>query len=101
MDRSEAMSRYVDILLDRGVTWGLIGPREADRVWQRHIDNSLALSALIPADAVVVDVGSGAGLPGVPLALARPDLRVTLLDHIATGGALPDGVTVLPADATD
>jgi 16S rRNA (guanine527-N7)-methyltransferase len=92
MDRSEAMTRYVEILLDRGVSWGLIGPREADRVWQRHIDNSLALSTLIPGDAVVVDVGSGAGLPGIPLALARPDLRVTLLEPMLRRTTFLSGV---------
>ncbi|HEY5846163.1 MAG TPA: 16S rRNA (guanine(527)-N(7))-methyltransferase RsmG [Microlunatus sp.] len=73
---------YVDILLDRGVIAGVIGPREADRIWDRHILNSLALADLIPIGASVVDVGSGAGLPGIPLAIARPDLSVTLLEPL-------------------
>ena len=76
------MKQYVDILLDRGVTWGVIGPREADRIWDRHIANSLALADLVPHASSLVDVGSGAGLPGIPLAIARPDLRITLLEPL-------------------
>jgi 16S rRNA (guanine527-N7)-methyltransferase len=77
-----AISRYVDILLDRGISWGLLGPREADRVWQRHVLNSAALRGLVPDGATVVDIGSGAGLPGIPLAILRPDLMVTLLEPL-------------------
>jgi 16S rRNA (guanine527-N7)-methyltransferase len=75
--------RYVRLLTEHGVPRGLIGPREVDRLWDRHVLNSAVLSELIPADATVVDVGSGAGLPGIPLAIARPDLRVTLLEPMA------------------
>lgn len=78
----ESIRQYVDILASRGIDWGLIGPREADRLWQRHVLNSIALSPLLPAGAAVVDVGSGAGLPGIPLAILRPDLRVTLLEPL-------------------
>lgn len=81
-DRWPTIERYVDILLSRGVDWGLIGPREGDRIWDRHILNSLAPAELIPARARVVDIGSGAGLPGIPLAVFRPDLEVTLLDSL-------------------
>ncbi len=75
-------SQYVDILTSRGIEWGLLGPREVDRVWGRHVLNSVAISPLLPPTATVVDVGSGAGLPGIPLAILRPDLRVTLLEPL-------------------
>jgi 16S rRNA (guanine527-N7)-methyltransferase len=75
--------RYVDLLTEHGVVRGLIGPREVDRLWQRHMLNSAVVAELIPDGATVIDVGSGAGLPGVPLALARPDLRLTLLEPMA------------------
>src|SRR5437764_3905342 len=74
---------YVELLARHGVERGLIGPREVDRLWDRHVLNSAVIGELVPADATVVDVGSGAGLPGVPLAIARPDLRVTLLEPLA------------------
>ena len=76
------VSRYVDILTSTAVDWGLIGPREADRMWDRHILNCAALSGLIADNSSVADVGSGAGLPGIPLALLRPDLRVTLIEPL-------------------
>lgn len=74
--------QYVDLLATTGVEWGLIGPREKDRLWERHVFNSAAVADLVPSGAYVVDVGSGAGLPGIPLALRRPDLRVTLLEPL-------------------
>lgn len=76
------VNRYVDILATTGVERGLIGPREAERLWDRHILNSAALSGLIAANSTVADVGSGAGLPGIPLALRRPDLRMTLIEPL-------------------
>lgn len=81
-DAAGTAERYAAILATRGVEWGLIGPREAERIWDRHVVNSLAVAAATPQGATVVDVGSGAGLPGLPLALARPDLRVTLLEPL-------------------
>jgi 16S rRNA (guanine527-N7)-methyltransferase len=81
-ERFPLLNRYVDILGSTAVTWGLLGPREADRLWDRHILNSAALSDLIATDSAVVDVGSGAGLPGIPLAILRPDLRVTLIEPL-------------------
>jgi 16S rRNA (guanine527-N7)-methyltransferase len=79
---SQQIKQYVDILGREGVVRGLIGPHEADRMWDRHIFNSVAITGLTRADADVVDVGSGAGLPGIPLAILRPDLRVTLLEPL-------------------
>jgi 16S rRNA (guanine527-N7)-methyltransferase len=76
------ISQYVDILRTAGVKRGLIGPREVDRLWDRHILNSAAVAGLIAPEATVVDVGSGAGLPGIPVAVLRPDLRVTLLEPL-------------------
>jgi 16S rRNA (guanine527-N7)-methyltransferase len=76
------IKQYVDILATDAVVRGLIGPREADRLWDRHVFNSVAISGLTRGDAEVVDVGSGAGLPGIPLAILRPDLRVTLLEPL-------------------
>lgn len=78
----EALSRYVDILAMRGIEWGLMGPREGGKLWSRHVANSLALDDVIPEGVSVADVGSGAGLPGIPLAIVRPDLRVTLLEPL-------------------
>jgi 16S rRNA (guanine527-N7)-methyltransferase len=79
---SAVINRYVDILRSTAVEWGLLGPREAERLWDRHILNSAALSGLIAADSALADVGSGAGLPGIPLAILRPDLRVTLIEPL-------------------
>lgn len=79
---ADLATRYVQLLATTGVERGLIGPREADRLWERHVLNSAAVADLVPAGARVVDVGSGAGLPGIPLALRRPDLHVTLLEPL-------------------
>lgn len=80
--RFESISRYVDILASRGIQWGLMGPRETDRLWDRHVLNSAALSSVIGEGARVADIGSGAGLPGIPLAILRPDLEVVLVESL-------------------
>nr|WP_090277101.1 16S rRNA (guanine(527)-N(7))-methyltransferase RsmG [Mycolicibacterium komanii]CRL71017.1 16S rRNA (guanine(527)-N(7))-methyltransferase GidB [Mycolicibacterium komanii] len=74
--------RYAAVLAGAGVERGLIGPREVDRLWDRHILNSVALAELIEPQHRVADIGSGAGLPGIPLALARPDVHVTLIEPL-------------------
>lgn len=74
------IKQYVDILANRGIDWGLLGSGERNRLWERHILNSVAVAGLIPEGASVADVGSGAGLPGIPLAILRPDLQVTLIE---------------------
>jgi 16S rRNA (guanine527-N7)-methyltransferase len=74
--------RYTAFLAGPGVERGLIGPREISRLWDRHILNCAVLTDLIPPSAEVVDVGSGAGLPGVVLAIMRRDLSVTLLEPL-------------------
>ena len=82
-DALPAAERYVARLATDGVTRGLIGPREVGRLWERHVLNSAAVAEAVPSGARVVDVGSGAGLPGIPLGLARPDLSVTLVEPMA------------------
>lgn len=77
-----AAERYAGWLADAGIVRGLLGPREADRLWDRHLINSALLADLVPNGARVADLGSGAGLPGIPLALARPDLAITLVEPL-------------------
>ncbi|AEN11180.1 MULTISPECIES: 16S rRNA (guanine(527)-N(7))-methyltransferase RsmG [unclassified Streptomyces] len=74
--------RYAELLADAGVKRGLIGPREVPRLWGRHLLNCAVLSEAVPEGVTVCDVGSGAGLPGIPLALVRPDLKITLLEPL-------------------
>ncbi|KQS58314.1 16S rRNA (guanine(527)-N(7))-methyltransferase RsmG [Geodermatophilus sp. Leaf369] len=82
-DALPAVRRYVELLGGDGVVRGLIGPREVPRLWERHVLNSAAVAEAVPQGARVVDIGSGAGLPGIPLALARPDLTLTLVEPMA------------------
>jgi 16S rRNA (guanine527-N7)-methyltransferase len=78
----EGLTHYAQITATAGVERGLIGPREVPRLWERHILNCAVVEELIPQNARVVDVGSGAGLPGLVLALTRPDLDVTLVEPL-------------------
>jgi 16S rRNA (guanine527-N7)-methyltransferase len=82
-ERVEQAELYVDLLKRHGVERGLIGPREVDRLWERHVLNSAVIGERIPNGVRVVDVGSGAGLPGVPVAISRPDLDIVLLEPMA------------------
>jgi 16S rRNA (guanine527-N7)-methyltransferase len=110
-DRLPLAVRYREWLADAGVVRGLIGPREADRLWNRHLLNSAVLTDLLPDGAAVVDVGSGAGLPGMPMAIRRPDLRLTLVEpmqrrteflaEVVDDLGLADSIRVLRGRADD
>jgi 16S rRNA (guanine527-N7)-methyltransferase len=81
-DRLAHAQRYARLLSDDAVRRGLIGPREAESVWPRHILNCAVVQELVPRAARTADVGSGAGLPGIPLALARPDVPMWLVEPL-------------------
>lgn len=81
-DRYADAVRYAELLAEAGVQRGLIGPREVPRLWERHLLNCAVLSEVVPEGVTVCDVGSGAGLPGIPLALVREDLKITLLEPL-------------------
>lgn len=115
-DRLPLAERLADWLTGPGITRGLLGPREADQIWERHLLNGVAIAALIEPGAVVIDLGSGAGLPGLPLLLARPDLQMVLVEPkarrveflrevcldlelpatVIRARATPDGLVALP-----
>ncbi len=80
--RLDIAQRYAELLAGTGVERGLLGPREVDRLWDRHLLNSAAVGELLDPGERVVDIGSGAGLPGLPLAIARPDLEIVLLEPL-------------------
>lgn len=75
--------KYARLLAGPGVERGVLGPAEADRIWERHLLNSAAIARLVPARCSLVDVGSGAGLPGLVLAILLPGVRVTLVEAMA------------------
>jgi 16S rRNA (guanine527-N7)-methyltransferase len=81
-ERQSEIAAYAEFLKGAGIERGLIGPREGDRIWDRHIFNCLFLTTLLPQSASLIDIGSGAGLPGIVVALARPDLEVTLVEPL-------------------
>jgi 16S rRNA (guanine527-N7)-methyltransferase len=100
-ERLPLARRFAKLLVTDGVVRGLIGPREAPRIWERHLLNCAVVADLIPSGATVVDVGSGAGLPGMVLAVARPDLAVTLVEPLARRTAfLTEAVAALGLDRT-
>ena len=81
-DRGPKALRYAELLATTAIERGLIGPSEADRIWERHIENCYPISTLCDEGSTLADVGSGAGLPGIVIALARPDLDVTLIEPL-------------------
>ena len=110
--QEEAIAAFADFLVGPGIERGLIGPREGERIWDRHIFNCLPVTQLLPNGASLFDIGSGAGLPGVVIALARPDLQVTLIEPlerrveflnevVAAIGDLPFPIQVLRGRAQD
>jgi 16S rRNA (guanine527-N7)-methyltransferase len=78
----DQLAAYADLLATEGTLRGLIGPREVPRLWERHLLNCAVLERLIPEEAAVADIGTGAGLPGIVLALVRPDLQVSLVEPL-------------------
>jgi 16S rRNA (guanine527-N7)-methyltransferase len=80
--QEDAIRAYAEFLITAGIERGLIGPREGERIWERHIFNCLPITQLLPEGASLFDIGSGAGLPGIVIALARPDLKVTLIEPL-------------------
>ncbi|GAA4876062.1 16S rRNA (guanine(527)-N(7))-methyltransferase RsmG [Serinicoccus chungangensis] len=81
-ERLPVAVRYAELLATTGISHGLIGPRETGRLWERHLLNCAVVEVLCREDEQVVDIGSGAGLPGVVLAIARPDLRLHLVEPL-------------------
>lgn len=81
-DRLDLAKRYVEHLATSGIERGLLGPREVPRLWSRHVLNCAVIEEVMDKDAEVADVGSGAGLPGLCLAIARPDLKLTLIEPL-------------------
>ncbi|WP_428339801.1 16S rRNA (guanine(527)-N(7))-methyltransferase RsmG [Mycobacterium sp.] len=81
-ERIGLAERYADLLATAGVEWGLLGPREVDRIWDRHLLNCAVVAELVEDGDRIVDIGTGAGLPGVPMVIARPGLRVVLVESL-------------------
>lgn len=80
--RTSDIVTYAEVLAGTGVARGLIGPREVPRLWDRHILNCVVVAPLFSAGATIADIGSGAGLPGLVIAIARPDLEMTLVEPL-------------------
>lgn len=76
----DAARKYTAALVRDGEVLGLLGPREYPRIWTRHVLNSAVVAELVPAGVTVADVGSGAGLPGIPMAIAQPEAEFILIE---------------------
>lgn len=109
-DRIDVAQAFAGLLATEGTLRGLIGPREVPRLWERHLLNCAVVTDVLGEGAAVADIGSGAGLPGLVLAIRRPDLRVTLIEPLlrrtrfleeAVDALELDNVTVLRARAED
>jgi 16S rRNA (guanine527-N7)-methyltransferase len=94
LDALPTVERFAHLLATDGVLRGLIGPREVPRLWERHLVNCGLIGEGIPERATVADIGSGAGLPGLVLAIARPDLRLTLVEPLLRRTTFLDEVVV-------
>jgi 16S rRNA (guanine527-N7)-methyltransferase len=81
-EAAENLTRFAAWLAGAGVERGFLGPREVDRIWDRHIANCAVVEELIPENSAVFDIGSGAGLPGIVLAIVRPDIQIGLIEPL-------------------
>ncbi len=81
-ERKDEIQAFAHFLATAGIERGLIGPREGERIWDRQIFNCLPVTQLLPEGTTLFDIGSGAGLPGIVIALARPDIQVTLIEPL-------------------
>ena len=107
----DGLVAYAELLAGPGVERGLLGPREVPRLWDRHLLNCAVVTSLVPSNAHVIDVGSGAGLPGIVWAIVRPDItltcleslqrRATYLDEVVESLGLTDRVAIVRARAED
>lgn len=75
------LEAFHDWLATEGADAGGIGPHEGQRIWDRHISDSLVFASILPGAVDCLDIGSGAGLPGIPLAIAYPEIHFVLLDR--------------------